>query len=106
MRESAATLYTARHIFPVSAPPIPDGAVVVEGGRIVAVGTAVDLRENYPGARLVDLGARALLPGLVNAHTHLELTHHAGHVPENLPLIEWIYPLVSYSRTRTPGDFE
>src|SRR5512146_880700 len=105
MRESAVTLYTARHIFPVSVPPIADGAVAVEGVRIVAVGTAVDLREGYPGARVVDLGKHALLPGLVNAHTHLELTHHAGHVPDNLPLIEWIYPLVSYSRTRTPDDF-
>jgi cytosine/adenosine deaminase-related metal-dependent hydrolase len=100
------TLYTARHVFPVSAPPIADGAVAVEDGRIVAVGTAIDLGERYSGARVVDLGQRALLPGLVNAHTHLELTHHAGHLPDNLPMIEWIYPLVSYSRTRTPEDFE
>src|SRR5690348_9820161 len=106
MRESAVTLYTARHVFPVSAPPIGDGAVVVEDGRIVAVGTALGLRERYPGARVVDLGKHALLPGLVNAHTHLELTHHARHVPDNLPMIEWIYPLVSYSRTRIPEDFE
>jgi cytosine/adenosine deaminase-related metal-dependent hydrolase len=106
MRESAVILYTARHVFPVSAPPIPHGAVAIEDSRIVAVGTAADLRERYPGSRVVDLGQRALLPGLVNAHTHLELTHHAGHVPENLPLIEWIYPLVSYSRTRTPENFE
>lgn len=101
-----STLYTARQIFPVSAPPILDGAVVAEGGRIIAVGTAADMRERFPTARVIDLGEHALLPGLVNAHTHLELTHHAGHVPENLPLIEWIYPLVSYSRTRTPDDFE
>lgn len=100
------TLYTARLAFPVSAPPICDGAVAAEDGRILAVGTATDLRGRYPGAQVVALGERALLPGLVNAHTHLELTHHAGHVPDNLPLIEWIYPLVSYSRTRTPADFE
>jgi len=100
------TLYTARHVFPVSAEPIRDGAIAVEDSRIVAVGAATDLRGRYPRARVVDLGHRALLPGLVNAHTHLELTHHAGHVPDNLPLIEWIYPLVSYSRTRTPEDFE
>lgn len=106
MPNGAITLYTARHIFPVSAKPIPDGAVAVTDGRIIAVGTAADLRELYPGACVVDLDKRALLPGLVNAHTHLELTHHAGHVPDNLSLIEWIYPLVSYSRTRTPEDFE
>lgn len=106
MHEPAITLYTARHVFPVSAEPILDGAVAIEDGRIVAVGTAADLRERYPGARVMDLGQHALLPGLVNAHTHLELTHHAGRVPNNLSLIEWIYPLVSYSRTRTPVDFE
>lgn len=106
MPNGEMTLYTARYVFPVSAPSIADGAVAVEDSRIVAVGTAADLRERYPVARVVDLGGRALLPGLVNAHTHLELTHHAGHVPDNLPLIEWIYPLVSYSRTRTPEDFE
>ena len=99
------TLSIARVVFPVTAPPIRNGAVAAEDGRILAVGTAAELRERYPGARVVDLGERALLPGLVNAHTHLELTHHAGHVPDQLPLIEWIYPLVSYSRTRTPEDF-
>ncbi|MGE5333342.1 MAG: amidohydrolase family protein [Nitrososphaerota archaeon] len=99
------TLYTARQVFPVSAEPVRDGAIAVDGERIVAVGAAADLRERYPGALMVDIGERALVPGLVNAHTHLELTHHVGHVPENLPLIEWIYPLVSYSRTRTPDDF-
>src|SRR5690242_7509112 len=106
MHESATTLYTARHIFPVSALPIPRGAVAAENGRIVAVETTANLRARHPSARLVDLGERTLLPGLVNAHAHLELTHHAGHVPENLPMIEWIYPLVTYSRTRTPEDFE
>lgn len=99
-------LYTARLIFPVSDEPIRDGAVAVEGGRIAAVGAASSLRERYSSARVVDLGERALLPGLINAHTHLELTHHAGHIPDNLPFIEWIYPMVSYSRTRTPDDFE
>lgn len=100
------TLYTALHVYPVSTPAITHGAVAAEDGRIVAIGTAADLGKRFPGALTVDLGEYALLPGLVNAHTHLELTHHAGHVPENLPLIEWIYPLVSYSRSRTPSDFE
>lgn len=106
MQTTTLTLYTARHVFPVSAEPIADGAVAAEDGRIVAVETTADLRERYPNARAVDLGEQALLPGLANAHTHLELTHHVGHVPEDLPFVEWIFPLVSYSRTRTPDDFE
>ena len=50
------TLYTARHVFPVSAEPIADGTVAAEDGRIVAVGTAADLRERFPSAKVVDLG--------------------------------------------------
>ena len=58
--------------------------------------------------------ASALLPALVNAHTHLELTHHAGHVPDGLPLIEWMarwcatagraHPMTSSARLRRRRD--
>ncbi|MGQ9574780.1 MAG: amidohydrolase family protein [Thermoguttaceae bacterium] len=58
----------ARWAFPVCAPPIPEGAVTIEGGRIVAVGKPPS------GTPLIDLGSAALLPGLVNPHTHLEFS--------------------------------
>lgn len=58
----------ARYVFPVLEPPIPDGVVSISGGRIVAVG-----KEAIPGP-VEDLGQVALLPGLVNAHTHLEFS--------------------------------
>ncbi len=93
------TLYTARHVFPVSAEPIAEGAVAAENGRIIASGRRRPTRA-IPQCKMVNLGAHALLPGLVNAHTHLELTYHTGHVPKDLPLIEWIGPLVRYNRTR------
>ncbi|MDG3002654.1 amidohydrolase family protein [Paludisphaera mucosa] len=66
MRRGTLTL-RARYVFPVDAPPIEDGAVAVEGGRIEWVGPA---RER---AADLDLGDAAIIPGLVNAHTHLEL---------------------------------
>jgi aminodeoxyfutalosine deaminase len=58
----------ARYVFPVSSAPIVDGMVGIEGDRITAVGRKVsaDTVEN--------LGNVAILPGLVNAHTHLELS--------------------------------
>jgi imidazolonepropionase-like amidohydrolase len=50
---------------------IPSGAVLVSGERIEAVGTAADLRARASQAQVIDLGARTLLPGLIDAHTHV-----------------------------------
>jgi imidazolonepropionase-like amidohydrolase len=48
-----------------------DAAVLIEGERIVAVGTPAELAKKAPGARVIDLGGATLLPGLIDAHTHL-----------------------------------
>ena len=77
--------YHARWVLPISAPPILDGTVAELGGRIVYVGP----RANAPGGTDHDLGDCALLPGLVNAHTHLELTVFRG-LLEDLSFREWI----------------
>lgn len=61
---------------PVSRPPIAGGRVAVEGGRVVWVGAAGEAGE--PAGEAHDLGPGVLLPGLVNAHCHLELSHLAG----------------------------
>lgn len=50
---------------------IPDGAVLIEGERIAAVGTSAELLAKYPHAPRLDAGGKALLPGLVDPHTHL-----------------------------------
>jgi len=67
----------ASGVWPVTAPPIVDGAVLVDGDRIVAVGphAAVPVPD---GAEVFELPDAVLVPGLVNCHTHLELTHLAG----------------------------
>jgi cytosine/adenosine deaminase-related metal-dependent hydrolase len=77
--------YHARWVLPISAPPIRDGTVVELGGRIVYVGP----RDDAPGGTDRDLGDCALLPGLINAHTHLELTVFRG-LLEDLSFREWI----------------
>ena len=66
-------ILTASWVVPVATPPLRNGRVAVEDGRIVWVGPAGDEREGQ-GA-LEDLGAGVLLPGLINAHCHLELSH-------------------------------
>lgn len=72
------TLYCARWVLPMVADAIEDGAVAVEGPEIVAVGTVASLREKYPGAAVEDFGEAAVMPGFVNAHSHLELTALRG----------------------------
>ncbi|MDQ2930673.1 MAG: amidohydrolase family protein, partial [Gemmatimonadota bacterium] len=80
--------YHARWVLPISSPPIRDGTVVELGGRIVYVGSRKDAPETADGTDR-DLGNCALIPGLVNAHTHLELTAFRG-LLEDLSFREWI----------------
>jgi 5-methylthioadenosine/S-adenosylhomocysteine deaminase len=59
-------------VTPVAGPALPGGAVVCAGDRIVAVGPAEELGRRFPGAAVEDLGDAILVPGLVDAHCHLE----------------------------------
>ena len=52
-------------------PYLPDGGVAIEGTKIAAVGTTAKLREQYPTAEFVDAKGGVIMPGLVNAHTHI-----------------------------------
>ena len=49
----------------------PDGGVVTDGGKIVEVGTTADLKAKYPQAEFVDARGGVIMPGLINAHTHI-----------------------------------
>ena len=79
----------ARMVLPISAPPISDGAVRVSGSRIVAIGRWRDLIGATDRQRL-DLGEVALLPGLVNAHCHLDYTLMAGLFPPPKLFSDWL----------------
>ncbi len=75
-------ILTARFVVPVSEPPIADGAVVIDRDRIVDVGELSAVAESYPQADVEDLGEAAIMPGLVNVHSHLELTAMRGFADE------------------------
>ena len=100
--------YHASWVLPIAAPPIRDGWIDVDhvgGGRIVAVGGApgrgVPGAGTLPGEGAVhDLGSVAILPGLVNAHTHLELSYLRNRVPPASDFLTWIRAVVGARRTQ------
>src|SRR5262245_38935385 len=89
---------TARYVFPVDGPPLPGGVVTVSGDRIAAV--------EPHGTRTadVDLGNAAVLPGLVNAHTHLDLAGLRGKCPPTPGFTQWLRGVIAHRRSRTPEE--
>ncbi len=68
---------------------IADGAVAVREGRIEAIGPTTDLENCFDPARFLDASGCVVLPGLVNAHTHVAMTLFRG-LADDLPLMEWL----------------
>ena len=94
----------AGSVHPVTAPPIEDGAVLVDDrGTIAAVGPH-PLVPASPGARELDFPHASLVPGLVNTHTHLELTHLADKNAER-EFARWIRALRTLKDATTPEEF-
>ncbi len=79
----------ARILLPISRPPIENGAIQISGGRIRAVGSWRELRPSA-GDPVCDLGDVILLPGLINAHCHLDYTDMAGQLPPPKNFTDWI----------------
>lgn len=89
---SGARLLRAAWVCPIDRPPLRDGWVHVVDGRVTAVGAGP---EAPPAADVEDLGAVVVLPGLVNAHTHLELSWLRGRVPPATDFLAWVGQLMA-----------
>ena len=86
---------TARWVFPVTAAPLERGLVTVRDDRIVAVEPHGSRKAD------VDLGDVAIVPGFVNAHTHLDLTGARGLTPPTPDFVGWLRRVIAYRRGRT-----
>ena len=97
MRSNSLTL-AARYVFPVEGPPIEGGSVTIRDGRIASFGPVGGRKPDY------DLGNAAIVPGFVNAHTHLELSalkprRAAANGPESE--VDWLRAVVAQRRDST-----
>ncbi|MBI2829068.1 MAG: amidohydrolase family protein [Acidobacteria bacterium] len=85
------SIYRAEWVLPIAAPLLRDGWVAIERGCIAGVGTG-----RKPDA--IDLGRVVILPALVNAHTHLELSYLRGVVPPTDRFLDWIRAIMAARR--------
>lgn len=93
-------IYACRWLVPIDQPPLEGGWIEVDGGSIRRLG------QGRPPGRAEDLGEMAILPGLVNAHTHVELSWMSGRVPPSASMDEWIQALMRLRRAGVPGGTE
>ena len=96
---TACCSYRARWLFPGDAEPIENGTVEVEQGKISALHAADD-------GRATDLGNVAVIPGLVNAHTHLEFSDLREPLRPCEPFSDWVRAVVGHRRRRTADPIE
>jgi cytosine/adenosine deaminase-related metal-dependent hydrolase len=98
-------LYRARWVLPLSTEPISQGAIVVDGQQIVAIGEQAELAARFPAAQVNDLGQAAIIPGLINTHTHLELTCMRGYLEaEESDFFAWLRKLTKARLERMSAD--
>lgn len=104
-------IIAASYVVPMDSHPIEGGAVAAEGGRIVAVGTLAELRSAYD-CTVTDFPGCVIMPGLVNAHTHLELTHfpswklRKGIDYSPRTYVDWVIQVIKIKRGLTRNELE
>jgi cytosine/adenosine deaminase-related metal-dependent hydrolase len=104
-------IYAASYLFPVSSPPREGGAIAVAEGRIVDAGSLERLRTEY-SAPVREFPGCVIMPGLVNAHSHMELTHFSSwklrkgidYSPRTY--VDWVIQVIKIRRSLTRSELE
>jgi aminodeoxyfutalosine deaminase len=94
----------SRVVVPMRGEPIENGAVVIDGDKIVAVGRFEAVKARQSG-EVLDLGEQALLPGLINAHCHLDYTILRGKIPPPSSFADWIRAINAEKARLTAKDY-
>ena len=104
-------IYAASYLFPVSSPPLAGGAIAVDNGRIIDSGPLDRLRAEY-SAPVREFPGCVIMPGLVNAHSHLELTHFSSwklrkgidYSPRTY--VDWVIQVIKIRRSLSRQELE
>lgn len=98
------SIVRARTIVPMEGEPIENGAVAINGNRIAAVGRFEDVRASHSG-EVIDLGEMVVLPGLINAHCHLDYTILRGKIPQQASFADWIRAINTHKDALSEADY-
>ena len=100
------TILRARTVVTMDGPPLEDGGVAVDSGRIVAVGPFHEIAAAHAnGADVIDLGEKVLLPGLINAHCHLDYTSLRNAIAPPKSFAQWITRINALKRQMADEDY-
>src|SRR5881398_3643904 len=102
-RYSRKMIVRARVVVTMDGPPIDDGAVRVMNGRIAEAGKISEVAP--ANDEILDLGECVLLPGLINAHCHLDYTCLRGKIPRQKSFTNWIRAINAGKAKLSPGDY-
>ncbi len=91
--DAPALIVAADWVFPITTPPLPGGAILLETGRVRAIAPLQDLRARHPGTPVLSLPPGGVMPGVINAHTHLELAS-LGRIPAGGGFTSWVARLI------------
>jgi cytosine/adenosine deaminase-related metal-dependent hydrolase len=94
----------ARIVVPIEGDPIDNGAVAISGNVITDVGRFDEVRQRQTG-EVLDLGEQVLLPGLINAHCHLDYTLLRGKIPRGGSFADWIRSINAEKANLSARDY-
>lgn len=102
-------IISAKYVVTMEGEEIFDGAIAVEGDEIIDVGTEKDLLARYEDALHEDYPNHVILPGLINAHAHLDMTLHRDYpfdpvrsIGVDMSFVDWLLNCIEYKKTATP----
>jgi len=95
----------ARAVVTMDRAPVENGAVAISGDRIVDVGKFPEVSAGYSGQEIIDLGEQVLLPGLINAHCHLDYTCLRGKIAPQESFTDWICAINAEKSKLLPQDY-
>lgn len=100
-------LLSAKYVVPITSEPITDGAVAIDNDEIVAVGPRAELESKFTSAKNEVFGDATIMPGLVNCHSHLELTSMRGALDDvEHDFRSWLLKIQNLRSAMTEADIE